>query len=201
MHSSRFSCVFLRLAVPALVAVVVVSSQLGQAAPAMAAPPTLPPGDPVSQVVPTDDPVRLSLPVGSRQCGSSGPNASCNSGDSAPQPTPGVSSLPSGHNACPRSDKAAPQAPASCNNTLLPTPQPPFAKVGSAFAPHTVTPSIPIWTLDAAGSQPRVRLESNAAAVQPGQSAVLTAPASMTMTGTRSATEIFDQTPGTLVGP
>ena len=108
--------------------------------------------------------------------------------------------MPSGHDACPRSDKAAPQAPASCNNTLLPTPQPPVAKVGSAFTPHKVTPSIPIWTLDAAGSQPRVRLESNAAAVQPGQSAVLTATASMTMTGTRSAIEIFDQTTGTLVG-
>jgi len=72
--------------------------------------------------------------------------------------------------------------------------------MGSVFIPHTVTPSIPIWTLDAAGSQPRVRLEANVTAVQPGQSAVLTATASLTMTGTRSAIEIFDQTTGTLVG-
>jgi hypothetical protein len=36
--------------------------------------------------------------------------------------------------------------------------------------------------------------------LKPGQSAVLTATASVTMTGTRSAIEIFDQTTGTLVG-
>ena len=193
----------MRVPVQAMVAVMVVSVQLGQAPPVMAEPPAQPAGSQVSQVVPSDDPPRLSLPIGGRQCASSGPNASCNSGDSAPQPTPGMSSLPSGQDACPaRSDRTAPHAPASCNNTLLPTPQPsaPIARVGSVFMPHTVTPSIPIWTLDVAGSQPRVRLESNVTAVQPGQNAVLTATASLTMTGTRSAIEIFDQTTGTLVG-
>jgi hypothetical protein len=45
-----------------------------------------------------------------------------------------------------------------------------------------------------------VRLETNVAALKPGQSAVLTATASLTMTGTRSAIEIFDETTGTLAG-
>jgi Domain of unknown function (DUF1906) len=149
------------------------------------------------------DPIRLSLPVGSRQCPASGPSVSCNPGDSATQPTPGVSSLPGGQNACP-TRPGGPNAPASCNNTLLPTPSPqptaPVARPGSAFMSHTVTPSVPSWSLTAAGSQPHVRLESNVTAVKRGQSAVLTATASLTMTGTRSAIEIFDQTTGTLVG-
>jgi hypothetical protein len=63
-----------------------------------------------------------------------------------------------------------------------------------------VTPSVPIWTLTAATSQPRVRLESNVAALKPGKNALLTATSSVTVTGTRSAIEIFDQTTGTLVG-
>ncbi|MGZ3356919.1 MAG: hypothetical protein ACXVBO_18960, partial [Isosphaeraceae bacterium] len=70
----------------------------------------------------------------------------------------------------------------------------------AAFAVHAATPSVPLWTLAAAGSQPRVHLESNVSAVKPGQNAILTATASLTMTGTRSAIEIFDQTTGTLVG-
>ena len=152
---------------------------------------------------PGNDPLRLSLPVGSRQCPGSGPNASCNSWDSAVQPTPGVSSLPGGQDACPaRPGDAGPHTPASCNNTLLPTPQSsvPVARGGSAFTQRTVTPSIPSWTLAAAGSQPRVRLESNVTALKAGENAVLTATASLTMTGTRSAIEIFDQTTATLVG-
>jgi hypothetical protein len=45
-----------------------------------------------------------------------------------------------------------------------------------------------------------VRLESNVTALKPGQNTLLTATANLTMTGTRSAIEIFDQTTGTLVG-
>jgi hypothetical protein len=45
-----------------------------------------------------------------------------------------------------------------------------------------------------------VRLESNASALKAGQNAILTATANLTMTRTRSAIEIFDQTTGTLVG-
>lgn len=187
----------------ALVAVVAVSSQLGPATPALAAPAAMPDGSPMRQVVPTDDPIRLSLPVGSRQCPTSGPSASCNSGDSAVPPTPGISSLPRGRDACP-ARPGGPNAPASCNNTLLPTPTPQLtaaaARPSFAQVMHTVTPSVPSWTLMAAGSQPRVRLETNVTALKPNQSAVLTATASLTMTGTRSAIEIFDQTTGTLVG-
>lgn len=111
--------------------------------------------------------------------------------------------MPPGLAACPaRSDQAFPNAPAACNNTLLPAQEPsaPVSSTGAAFAVHAATPSVPLWTLAAAGSQPRVRLESNVSAVKPGQDAILTATASLTMTGTRSAIEIFDQTTGTLVG-
>jgi hypothetical protein len=204
LHLGRYCRVFLRLRGQLIVAALVVSGQLGQAAPAIAAPAAPPSGPLVRQMVSNDDPVRLSLPVGSRQCPASGPSASCNSGDSATPPTPGLSSLPAGQDACPTGPgTAVPHAPAACNNNLLPTPQPstPVARLGSpAFTQHTVTPSVPSWTLTAAGSQPRVRLEASVAALKSGQSAVLTATASLTMTGTRSAIEIFDQTTGTLVG-
>ena len=182
---------------------VVGSSQLALAAPALAAPAAMPTGSEVKQVASSSDPLRLSLPVGSRQCPGSGPSASCNLGDSGPQPTPGVSSLPGGQDACPgRPGNVGLDAPASCNNTLLPSPQPsaPGARVGSAFEQRTVTPSVPSWTLAAAGSQPRIRLETNVTALKPGQRAVLTATASLTMSGTRSAIEIFDQTTETLAG-
>jgi hypothetical protein len=105
--------------------------------------------------------------------------------------------------ACPaRLDQALPIAQASCKNTLLRAPQPaaPAASDGVALTPRTVTPSVPIWTLAVAGPQPRVQLESNVSALKPGQNAILTATASLTMTGTRSAIEIFDQTTATLVG-
>ena len=151
----------------------------------------------------SDNPVRLELPAGSRPCPGSGPSASCNSGDGAVQPKPGVSSLPRGLAACPApSDYAGPNAPAACNNTLLPSLQAaaPNANLGAAYAAHTVTPSVPIWTLSAVSSQPRVRLESTVTALKPRQTAILTATASLTMTGTRSAIEIFDTTTGTLVG-
>lgn len=188
---------------PAIIAVLAASGQVGQVAFASTTPGTTPAISQANQSVPSDDPIRLALPVGSRQCPASGPSASCNSGDSAARPTPGVSSLPRGLDACPaRSDQAFPNAPAACNNTLLPAPQPavPAASVGSAFTPRTVTPSVPIWTLAAAAPQPRVHLESNVSALKPGQTATLTATASLTMTGTRSAIEIFDQTTGRVVG-
>ena len=206
MHSARISHVFTRLrghALQAIVAVVVVSSQFGQATPAWAAAVVSVPVASQMQVVPSEDPIRLSLPVGSRQCPASGPSASCNAGDSAVQPTPGVSSLPGGQDACP-ARPGGPSAPASCNNTLLPPSSRQTtalaASPGSVYVPRTVTPSVPSWTLTAAGSRPQVRLESNATGLKPGQNAVLTATASVTMTGTRSAIEIFDQTTGTLVG-
>ncbi|HEX3507105.1 MAG TPA: glycoside hydrolase domain-containing protein [Candidatus Dormibacteraeota bacterium] len=206
MQSPRISSLFARLrgqALRAAVAALVVSSQLGQATPAIAAPGDLPASSQVTQISAVTDPIRLSLPAGSRQCPDSGRGASCNPGDSAAQPTPGVASLPGGQSACPtRPD--GPNAPASCNDTLLPSPAPqpaaPVATPGSTFVPHTATPSVPIWTLTAAGSQPRVRLESDVTALKPGQNVMLTATASLTVTGTRSAIEIFDQTTGTLVG-
>ena len=70
----------------------------------------------------------------------------------------------------------------------------------TSFAAHTVMPSVPIWTLSTAGSQSRLRLESSVNALKPRQTAILTATANVTVTGTGSAIEIFDKTTGTLVG-
>lgn len=160
-------------------------------------------GPTLSQIAPADDPIRLTLPTGSRKCPSSGPSASCNAGDSASQPTPGMSSLPDGMSPCAgRSDLSLPNVPGSCNDTLLPAPQPaePAAGVGTTFLPLPVAPSVPSWTLSSAHPQQQLRLTSNVNALQQGQNAILTATAGGSITGTRSAIEIFDQTTGTLVG-
>ena len=69
-----------------------------------------------------------------------------------------------------------------------------------SFTAHTVTPSVPIWTLTTAAPEPRVHLESNVNALKPRHTAILTATASLTVSGTPSAIEIFDQTTATLVG-
>jgi len=63
-----------------------------------------------------------------------------------------------------------------------------------------VTPSVPSWTLVAAQPQQRVRLTSSVGALKPGEKAILTATAAASVTGTRTAIEIFDQSTGTLVG-
>lgn len=149
-----------------------------------------------------DDTPRLTVPAGDRQCPASGPGASCNAYTAAALPAPGVSSLPIGASACAvRSDKVGPNAPASCNNILLAAPQAtePAGGFGTTSLPAPVTPSVPIWTL-AAGSAQRLRLTSNVGELEPGQNAMLTATASSSMSGTRSAIEIFDLTTGTLVG-
>jgi hypothetical protein len=76
----------------------------------------------------------------------------------------------------------------------------PAARMATTFMPAPVTPSVPSWTLVAAQAQQRVRLTSNVEALKPGQKAILTATAATSVTGTRSAIEIFDQTTGTLLG-
>ena len=149
-----------------------------------------------------NDELQLDLPAGSLLCPASGPSVSCSGQDSVVPTEPGMSSLPAGTRACPvRPDKPGPHAPASCNETVLPASQPaePAGVVGSTFLPAPVTPSVPIWTLSPA-DQPRVRLTSNASSPKPGQTVVLTATANATVTGTRSAIEIFDQTTTTLAG-
>jgi len=232
LHSPRlfrglFRALRGRLKAHVVVAVLAATSQLGQSAIVSAAPATSPaslhrpqaaafacnPGGNsdtrqgcqrlMSQTSSVDDAPRLALPAGGRPCPSSGPSASCNAGDSAAEPAPGVSTLPPGRSECPtRLDQSTIDAPASCDDTLLPAPQPavPAGRLGTTFLPARVTPSIPMWTLSAADPSPRVHLESSATALKPGRLAILTATASVSVTGTRSAIEIFDQSTNALVG-
>ncbi len=156
-----------------------------------------------SQAATSDDPLRLSLPPGSRPCPDSGPGAACNAGESSPAPTTaGVSSVPAGMAPCPsRPGSSRLSAPGSCTDTALPAPQQPEA-LSPSGAPRQLraTPSVPSWTLSASVIPQRLLLTSNTSSLQPGQAAILTATASASMTGSRSAIEIFDQTTGTLVG-
>jgi hypothetical protein len=119
------------------------------------------------------------------------------------QPVAGVASVPAGMSACPVGPGSkAPNAPASCNDTLLAEPAAavPVGRVGATVATVPVTPSVPSWTLVALQTQQRLGLTSSVDVLKPGQQAILTATAAATVTGTRSAIEIFDQTTGTLVG-
>jgi len=156
----------------------------------------------MSQTKPADDAPRLALPAGGRACPASGPGAACNAGDSAGQPAPGVASLPSGTTACPVPDKGGPDAPAACDGAVLPSDQPSEAagRIGATFMPPRVTPSIPSWTLSAAGPQTRVQLTASDSALKPGQETVLTATAGASVSGTSSAIQIFDQSAKVLVG-
>ncbi len=209
-----------------IVALLVVSSQLGQTTSALAAPLTSPVGvagaqsaafacgqgghadglqvcKVMSQTSAVDDAPRLTLPVGGHPCPSSGPSASCNAGDSAAQLGAGVASLPAGKVACPiQPGQTSPNAPAACDDTIPSALQPvaPAGQVAPSILPARVTPSIPSWTLSAADPQPRVRLTSSATALKPGQRAILTATANASVANTGSAIEIFDQTTNTLVG-
>lgn len=157
----------------------------------------------MSQTKPVDDAPRLELPTGGRACPASGPAAACNAGDSAAQPSPGVSSLPAGTSPCPAvPDKQGPDAPAACDGTVLPAAQPSESEgyVGSTFLPVRVTPSIPISTLAVAKPQVRVQLTSSLNALKPGQQTILTATAGASVTDTKSAIEIFDLSANFLVG-
>jgi hypothetical protein len=158
---------------------------------------------PISHRPAPEEQPRLALPAGSLPCPASGPSASCSTQDAGARATAGVSSLPAGTSACPlQAGKRKLNAPASCNSTLLATPQTAgtTGHVGAAGMAPRVTPSVPVWTMSSSGSQPSVQLTSSATVLKSAQSATLTATASATVTGTRSAIEIFDQTTGTLVG-
>jgi hypothetical protein len=63
-----------------------------------------------------------------------------------------------------------------------------------------VSPSVPISSLEVAGSSTRIELTSDSATAQPGQSATLTATANASVSGTGNAIEIFDLAAGHLIG-
>ncbi len=141
---------------------------------------------------PADRPI-LSLPVGSPQCPDSGTGASCSTAPVAA--TPGAASLPAGMSPCkPDAAKPAPSSPAACDATVLENAAP------DTHASRRVQPSVPVQSLSKAGVRDRLTLAVSHVSPRAGTSVVLVATAGASVTGTRSAIEIFDQTTGTLVG-
>ena len=142
----------------------------------------------------------LAVPAGAAECPASGPGAACGGFDTSAQLQPGASSTPDGATACPvPSGKSGPQTPASCSETVL-FPQPPIAAASrGASAGPVVAPSVPITSLEATGAPQHLNLSVNAATVNTGQAAELTATSSSSVTGTTGAIEIFDQSAGNVV--
>jgi hypothetical protein len=136
----------------------------------------------------------LSLPVGHAQCPASGAGASCSTAPAAA--TPGFASLPAGMSPCkPDASKPAPSSPAACDGTVLESPSEPDAQ-----ASRRVQPSVPIKSIRKPAAHDRLTLAADRAAPSAGTGVVLVATAGASVTGTRSAIEIFDHTTGTLVG-
>jgi hypothetical protein len=149
-----------------------------------------------AQGAPSENPT-VSLPDGSRQCGDSGPGASCSNDPSAAGASSGTAATPAGQSSCAAVDgKALPATPASCGDV----PLTPVAPAGSGAGDGPIaTPSVPV---DSLGAQipDKLSLSTDADAVRAGKPAVLTATASATVSGTDRAIEIFDVTTGSLVG-
>ncbi len=140
----------------------------------------------------------LSLPAGSEQCRDSGPAAACGSTNAAVDASAGTSSLPTGLVACAAMDsKPVPTTPAACTDVFLP----PLggAPITSSGSASPVAPSVPIASLGSRGPE-RLSLSSNDSMVRGSKTAVLTATANSSVSGTKLAIEIFDETSGVLVG-
>src|SRR5215831_4163204 len=139
----------------------------------------------------------LSLPDGQPPCQGSGPAAACAATLEPGAIASGAASTPAGSAACPvMASKPVPANPATCSDVIL-APDRPMSRSTLADRP-SVRPSVPV---DSLGSErPNVlMLSSDADSVLAGRSALLTATADQTVTGTGWAIEIFDLTSGTLV--
>jgi len=151
----------------------------------------------------TADETHVSVPAGGQQCPASGPGAACSTAEDAAKAVPGVASTPEGQAPCDStSDNPGLElGPAACTDTVLPSPAPAStATRGESVAAPAITPSVPVSTLRPVRSVQRLDLAASDAFMQAGQKAVLTATASTSVTGTRNAIQIFDQSTRTLVG-
>ena len=155
------------------------------------------------KAAPKDQAPKLKLPAGKKQCPDSGPQVTCHVSETPVRPAPGVSSVPAGSARCPIvPEKQGPSTPASCSEALLTAsvPSAPTGRFGTTSLPIQVKPSVPASTLSVASAQHIVGLSSDVPSLQPGRSALLTATASASVSGTPYAIEIFDQTTSNLVG-
>src|SRR4029077_3341402 len=91
-------------------------------------------------------------------------------------------------------------SPAACDDANLPAQASPNPTSSPGGRPP-VKPSVPQSSLGAAAAQQEtIALAADRSTPRAGESVVLTATASATVTGTASAIEIFDQTTGTIAG-
>ena len=143
----------------------------------------------------------LALPPGANLCPGSGPGAACDVSGVAPA-RPGQPSVPDGLTPCPGDPvKAALSTPAACDDPTLTPPTSPAGKSKVADRPSPVMPSVPQSSV--AAMAPRggsLTLSADRLSPRSGESVILTATASASVSGTESAIEIFDQTTGTLAG-
>ncbi|TMG03903.1 MAG: hypothetical protein E6I06_14160 [Chloroflexi bacterium] len=148
--------------------------------------------------------MQLSLPEGSQACPRSGAAVAC-SANQFSSPQPGASSTPDGQTACSVPDGiVAPSSVAACTDAGLPAVVEGAGSdnLGAPSVP-TVLPSVPMQSLrPSAAVLPPARLEltTTSPAPVPDQSIVLVATASVSVTGTNRAIEIFDETTSTLAG-
>jgi len=143
----------------------------------------------------------LSLPADGNACPGSGPGAACDSTSGAVA-TPGQPSLPDGMTQCPP-DPAKPvlSSPAACDDTTVQSPASPAPLSNAPVLPSPVMPSVPVSSLGTAVAQTgTLTLTADHPLRRSGESVVLTATATASVTGTASAIEIFDQTTATLAG-
>ena len=110
--------------------------------------------------------------------------------------------MPDGLTLCPSDPaKAALSSPAACDDVTLALVAPPAPASRSLVAPSPVMPSVPQASLGTAVAQAgSLSLSADHASPRSGETAILTATANATVTGTPAAIEIFDRTTGTLAG-
>ena len=116
--------------------------------------------------------------------------------------TPGQPSLPSGLAQCPADPaKSDLRTPAACDDSTLPSPASPVAASNASGHRTRVMPSVPQSTLHPATTPAAtLALTADRTSLRSGESVILTATATSSVTGTASAIEIFDQTTATLAG-
>ncbi len=147
---------------------------------------------PQHSVAPTSE---LSLPNGLTQCPDSGPGAAC--ATEVPNGADGTASLPDSQTACPSlAIKPLPSTPAACSDVVLGGRSPSTPTIASS----RIEPSVPLASLGTRWSSQKLDLKVSAASVRSGEKATLTATSTVSVTSTDAAIEIFDQTPGTLIG-
>ena len=138
----------------------------------------------------------LSLPAGLTQCPDSGLYAACASnvpaGASAGDP-----SVPESQAPCPDvAGKALLATPAACSDALLAN----GSQGTASSSPSPISPSVPVSSLGTRWASEKLDLKVDASSLRSGDKALLTATATVSVTSTNAAIEIFDQTSGTLVG-